>query len=41
MRWISRPDGFSIAKRFFLSCKLSFFHSIGWHAVQLELVLFP
>ena len=36
------PAGWlSIAKRFFLSCKLSFFHSIGWHAVQLELVLRP
>ena len=39
---LSIPSGWtSIAKRFFLSCKLSFFHSIGWHAVQLELVLRP
>ena len=32
---------FSIAKRFFISCKLSFFPSVGWHAVHLKLVLRP
>ena len=35
------PNGFSIAKRFFLSCKLSFFPSVGWHAVRLEVVARP
>ena len=29
------------AVRFFLSCKLSFFPSVGWHAVHLKLVLRP
>ena len=40
---LSLPSGwlFPQRERFFLSCKLSFFQSIGCHAVQLELVSRP